>query len=223
MKAELDIKQFIVSLLNSKEITKAGKKILHHALQEQGLHIKDGKIVRIPEPIEGGKLYMCIKDYRADDGTVIYGNGDPYTGTYILATNNNSIKDFWEYFRPFTEEDVRDFQVKTGVIGFERTNGTLKEREGNYYDISFLNEKPYSDKDWKEQFDLHIIYSRGFEDGELTGMYLGVKVLLDEILIDKAVESFQFNTNDTMQDVYRRGIEDTIKHFKRRIGYKKGE
>lgn len=77
----IDIDKLVVSLLDNPDIAKREKNLLHHALQEQGLRIKDGEIIGIeekPEPVHGltdfeKKIEVIALDYaESEDCSVAF-------------------------------------------------------------------------------------------------------------------------------------------------------
>lgn len=130
--SKIDIDKFVVSLLNSSEIANKDKKIIHHALGDQGLRIKDGEIVSI-EPdsqrmiaaeakeailpkrlseLESGKWYVYTSDNASEHGLT---KGKAYLAVNIqglgVTIENDygtplAINGFLQYLRPATAEEI---------------------------------------------------------------------------------------------------------------------
>ena len=105
--AKINIDKLVVSLLNGQDLTKSEKKVLHYALQDQGLRIKDGEIVSI-EPgykIETGRWFICTESIHG------FIEGNPYKLIYGQENGISGLDPCFinKHFRPAKRRDSQGY------------------------------------------------------------------------------------------------------------------
>lgn len=107
---KIDIDKFVVSLLNSMELTNKEKRILHHAIQDQGLRIKNGEIISIePETTKAGNWYVCKMEIMNESMTTAFHRDKVYycpKDGYIDVDGALFKAGTLDVFRPATAEEI---------------------------------------------------------------------------------------------------------------------
>ena len=171
----IDIDKFVVSLLNSEELTKGEKRILHHALQEQGVRVKDGEIISIESDVpemDFGKS----EDEKIRKALLIY--LDWLDGRKECAPRGGyTIKDMIAWVRQQKTVEWSEEDEKTLLTIIEK--GDLKSSER----VWLMSLRPQ--KQWKPSEEM------------LEALYRATPALVkekseDEILLDKLYQGLKY-------------------------------